>query len=354
MAKTCLDVKAGMPNTEEVEDRGSLGNGMGLVASSWFSTEKKDIVKVGMYERTKQHHQAWQLPCLYNMYLNFIRSEAIVEATVRSQADIERVLGAMFLKFGVRWYWDPTFVDPLAGHNCDLFKTARDQVIRLILTLAFECCEKENDSLGLRALRRVFIPMFRNQSLAATSKYGRYLICDMVHEAAASERSRARMDHLVTTNPSGTRGGGMARFARCFSLILILVHFSQFCRDKFNEVQVKLVKDAISRQHSALRDLQLQTLIRSLSVMTAIHRHNLRSRLYEYQSRYTSSDTVGEEKREVLSNLVERTDPFNLQRCPETDFVHKSSGSPFSGLTVDMMTSFLQAVQSEFRILYPA
>ena len=212
MAKTCLDIKAGMPNSEEVEDRGSLGNGMGLVAGSWFSTEKKDIVKVGMYERTKQHHQAWQLPCLYNMYQNFVKSESLVEATVRTQADIERVLSNMFLKYGVQWYWDPSFVDPLADHHCDLFKTARDQVIRLVLTLAFQSCEKENDALGLRALRRVFIPMFRNQSVQATSKYGRYLICDMVHETAASERSKKRMDNLSTVNPSGTKGGGMARY----------------------------------------------------------------------------------------------------------------------------------------------
>ena len=211
MAKTCLDVKAGMPNTEEVEDRGSLGNAMGLVAGNWFSTEKQDIVKVGMYERTKQHLQAWQLPLLYNMYNNYVRGAGIVEATVKTKDQIEALLTRMFTFYGVQYHWDPEYVDPLAERNCDLFKTARDQVIRLILTLAMESCEKENDALGLRALRRVFIPMFRNQSIAATSKYGRYLICDMVHEAAASERTRMRMDLLVTTNPSGTKGGGMAR-----------------------------------------------------------------------------------------------------------------------------------------------
>ena len=229
MALTCLHVKAGMPNTEEVEDRGSLGNGMSLVAGNWFSTEKKDIVKVGMYERTKQHLQAWQLPCLYNMYCNYVKSEGIVEATVKSQAQVEALLTSMFQKYGVRWFWDTTFVDPLADRTCNLLMTARDQVIRLILTLAFNACEKENDALGLRALRRVFIPLFRNKSVAATSKYGRYLICDMVHEEAASERSKMRMDLLVTTNPSGTRGGGMARFNLliCTSpfFISLLVHF---------------------------------------------------------------------------------------------------------------------------------
>ena len=211
MAKESLDVNAGMPNIEDVEDRASLGNGMSMVAGSWFSNQKKDIVRVGMYERTKQHHQAWQLACLSNLFSNFCRSEGVIEATVRSQVDIKKLLMDMFAKYGIIFYWDPDFVDPLADHACDLLRHCRDQVIRLLLTLALESCEKENDALGLRALRRVFIPMFRNQSIAATSKYGRYLICDMVHEAAASERTRMRMDLLVTTNPSGTKGGGMAR-----------------------------------------------------------------------------------------------------------------------------------------------
>ena len=118
-------------------------------------------------------------------------------------------------------------------------------------------------------------------------------------------------------------------------------------RDKFNEVCVRLVKDAIKKQHSALRDLQLQTLVRSLSVMNALHRHNLRSRLYEHQSRHTSSDTFGEEKRGILRDIVKKADPFNLQRCPVTDFAHKSSGSPFIGLSLEMMTSFLQSVKAE-------
>ena len=116
---------------------------------------------------------------------------------------------------------------------------------------------------------------------------------------------------------------------------------------------VRLVKEAIKKQHSALRDLQLQTLISSISVMTALHKHNLQSRLFEYKSRFTSSDTVGEEKREVLSDLVQRSDPFNLERPPETDFTLKNSGSPFAGLTVQMMSRFLKSVKAEFELLYP-
>ena len=125
-------------------------------------------------------------------------------------------------------------------------------------------------------------------------------------------------------------------------------------RDKFNEVQVALVKDVMARQHSALCDFKIQTLVRSLSVMTAIHKHNLRARLYEFQSRFTSTDVVGDENRQLLQDLMARNDPFNLERAPETDFAHKSAGSPFAGLTRETMNRFLQSVSSEFEKLYPA
>lgn len=114
------------------------------------------------------------------MYLNFIRSEGVHEAGVRTREEIHRLLRGMLARFGVQWFWDPAFKDPLADRKCDLLMATRDQVIRLLLDLAFEACEKENDSLGLRALRRVVIPLFRNKSKAATSKYALYTLIDLV------------------------------------------------------------------------------------------------------------------------------------------------------------------------------
>ena len=39
----------------------------------------------------------------------------------------------------------------------------------------------------------------------------------------------------------------------------------------YNEIMVRLVKDAIKGQHAALHDLTVETLIKSLSVMTSLH-----------------------------------------------------------------------------------
>ena len=125
--------------------------------------------------------------------------------------------------------------------------------------------------MGLRLLRRIMVAYFRNKTKEATSAYGRNLIMDMVVELSASERSRARMDHLVCVNLSGTRGGYLFR-------------------DKVNEMYVQQVKEQLKRQHSDHHDLtvihqklfqhftnylQIQTLIKSLSHMQGLHRYKI-------------------------------------------------------------------------------
>ena len=56
----------------------------------------------------------------------------------------------------------------------------------------------------------------------------------------------------------------------------------------------------------------------------------------------------------MLREIVAKSDPFHLERPPVTDFVHKSSGSPFAGLTVEKMERFIKSAQSDdFELLYP-
>ena len=43
----------------------------------------------------------------------------------------------------------------------------------------------------------------------------------------------------------------------------------------YNEIMVRLVKDAIKSQHSALHHLTVETLVKSLSVMTSLHQVNV-------------------------------------------------------------------------------
>ena len=86
------------------------------------------------------------------------------------------------------------------------------------------------------------VSYFRNKSPEATSKYARYTLIDLVIELTASERTRARMDNYVCVNPSGTKGGFLFR-------------------DEYNEILVRLVKEALRRQHSALHALTVRSII---------------------------------------------------------------------------------------------
>ena len=212
MNKRAIDIKYAMPDEEYMEDRGSLKHAMASLNATWFTNNQKNMNRSGMFERHAQYHQAWQIEALLNMYLNYTKSTGVVESQIKSRIDIEALLRAMLAKYGCQWFWDPTFQDPLLDCRCDLLLSTRDQVIRLLWDLAFTACEKENDSLGLRTLCRISIAFFRNKSKAATSKYALYTLIDLVVYLSSSERTKTRMDHLVTVNPSGTRGGGMFRW----------------------------------------------------------------------------------------------------------------------------------------------
>ena len=115
---------------------------------------------------------------------------------------------------------------------------------------------------------------------------------------------------------------------------------------------MRQVKQAISRQNSALKDITIQTLISSLSLMDNLHKHNLRSRLAEFTSRHSSSDTVGDERRRLLAEIMERYNPFDLTRPCVTDWKVKSRGSPFAGLSAETMADFVSSTRDKFMRFY--
>ena len=211
MNKRAIDIKAAIPDEGYMEDRGSLKHAMVSLNAPWFTANQKKINRTGMFERHAQYHQAWQIEALMNMYTNYIKAEKVQESQIRSRVDIEGLLKGMLEKYGCQWFWDPSYKDPLLDNKCDLLLSTRDQVIRLLWDLAFTACEKENDSQGLRTLCRISIAFFRNKSKAATSLYARYTCYHLLVYLTSSKRTQERLNHLVTVNPSGTRGGGMAR-----------------------------------------------------------------------------------------------------------------------------------------------
>ena len=93
--------------------------------------------------------------------------------------------------------------------------------------------------------------------------------------------------------------------------------------------------------------------MKSLSVMIALHRHNLKSRLYETKGRQTSADLVGDSKRQLFAQVVAEVDPFDMTRPEASHSSAKSKGSPFAGLSLATMRRFVEDVKEDFSLLYP-
>ena len=87
--------------------------------------------------------------------------------------------------------------------------------------------------------------------------------------------------------------------------------------------------------------------------MIALHRHNLKSRLFETKGRQTSADLVGDSKRELVAQVVAEVDPFDMTRPAASHSSAKSKGSPFAGLNLSTMKRFVEDVKEDYSLLYP-
>ena len=187
MAMRAQDILVALPDPNNIDDVGTMSHSNAVLGiNEWFPNSKKKIVKDGNYERCHQHLKAFQGGNLFNMWENFVKQAGVNVALLRTQDDILSTLDAMMEHFGARYWWDPGFVDPLAGKD-SLFMASRDQVVRLVLNLASSQAEHENDALALLALRRTVVAFFRSKS--SKSKYALHLLLDLIIELGASDRT---------------------------------------------------------------------------------------------------------------------------------------------------------------------
>ena len=141
------------------------------------------------------------------------------------------------------------------------------------------------------------------------------------------------MDLLVTTNPSGTAGGGLFR-------------------DKYQEHTIRAVKGGLRGKHGGIDDIMLEKEVGGLSVITEIVQHNRRSVLKGKIGKEHSKDMVGEEVKAQLEETVAKHDPFNRDREVKYSFHDKFKNGAFSGLTVDSLEMFIASKKREFKLKF--
>ena len=82
------------------------------------------------------------------------------------------------------------------------------------------------------------------------------------------------------------------------------------------QVLVKLVKQDLKRQHCSPKDLTMQTMFRSLTAMSTLHQHNRESKLLHVGGMRHSADLVGDGRRQQISEIISKADPFSSEREP--------------------------------------
>ena len=112
------------------------------------------------------------------------------------------------------------------------------------------------------------------------------------------------------------------------------------------------MKAAIKKQNSALKDLQIQKLISSLTAMTKLYAHNNHSMLQYVASKQDSADVVGANRRQILASAVASADPFSLTREPVLDFHVASTGSPFGNFSLAEAEDFVMNAKANYSLRY--
>ena len=215
-----------------------------------------------------------------------------------------------------------------------MLTNARDVAGRTVISMVIDKLEEEADAFGLRALRKIMLTYFLNRKPdRQDSKYAHWLFFHMVLEESASPRTRERISQLICVNTSGKPGE------------------SKF-RDKHCEHEVKRSKSGMRPVRSSFRDLVIEKALGGLSTMTKIQDHDLDSMLRNSVSSQTSHDYVGDRNRGKIREKIKKADPFSRSRS-KFDYIQKSSGSVFAGLTNAKLDTFVETNSSNFIKQYP-
>ena len=165
------------------------------------------------------------------------------------------------------------------------------------------------------------------------SKYAVWTLLDVVVEMAASERTKARMKHHMVANMSGTSTGGM--------------FFDKVC-----ETRVRQVKGGLRSCHGRADDLLLQKTIQGMTVIGGVADHDKESTLQGKHGKEDSHDLVGEKARSDIEFHVCHTDPFNLKRVRQYNYLDKPRPSPYTGLVEADMVRFVERAAESYSEKY--
>ena len=157
----------------------------------------------------------------------------------------------------------------------------------------------------------------------------------MVLEKSMSPRTKQRMDNLVCCNTSGLVGGGLFR-------------------DKVIEIVVRSVKTKLSNLHMTLNDTVLDKSISSLSTISKVVLHDMKSMQVGSLGLQSSYDYIGDDAKSFMREKISEMDPFSSTR-PHVSLLDKSNGlSPFSGMSIEKLERFVKRNKANYIRNHPS
>jgi hypothetical protein len=319
-----------MQSEVNIEDELSLGYFRTTLGLNNVSNNADTIKKCGEFERHDQFVLEVGKEILINGFKTFMENKIVPANKSFEEAKI-LILG--FLEeFDIKYFYDEKNYNQKNFFD-DALSSCRDIAGRTVLSLVADNVEHEGDGLGIRAVRKVMMLYMLNKKIAQTSKYARALLFNLVYFLGASDRTKARIDLLATCNPTGRAGAGLAR-------------------DMVNVHQVRNVKETVRGLHSQLTDTVLAKAILGGNVLSQIKAQDEESMLLLNGGGRTSHRYISDEQKMKIREDIEKVRPFDEKR-QKIEYYEKSSGSVFSGLTVERVEWFLKRNRVNFSRSFP-
>jgi hypothetical protein len=330
MNKSIMDLECGMQTVVNIEDELSLGYFRTVLGLNKITNKADTIKRCGEFERHDQFLLEIGKEILIDAFKTFLSTN---EDPVIKTADGAKSLILRFLSDSdIKYFYDKENYDEKHKFD-DVLSNCRDLAGRTVLSLVADKVEHEGDGPGIRAVRIAMIPYFLNKKIIQSSKYAIALLSNLVNYKGSSERTKQRIDLLATCNPTGGVGKCLAR-------------------DQVNEHKVKMVKESVRGLHSQLSDSILSKTVLGDNVLTQLQEHDKESMLLQTSGGRTSYRYIGEAERMKIREEIEQVKPFDLKR-EKRDHFDKTSGSVFSGLSLDRVEKFLARNKRNYKRSYP-
>ena len=150
-----------MKTENNLDDEGTLPWFCNMLNFDWASRDPSKIKKSGMFKKHDQLITEISTQYLTNALENYMILHPEAISQVQNKESAEQFVLEFLKSSRIEFFFHLNRTEDEKAD--DLLNYCRDMCSRLVLSLAIDRCEKEEDPLGMRAIRRIMISYFLNR-----------------------------------------------------------------------------------------------------------------------------------------------------------------------------------------------